>query len=474
MSPAKRDWIGRNLERFEVPGAVVSTVHHGKVEIFPFGVRAAGEGGEISDTTAFSIASCSKAFTAATVAALVEQGELGFDDLVQPFLPAFELDEPWLTEHVTLRDLLGMRLGLISPGVYGHGANRNVSASTILSKVGKLQRIAGFREAFTYVNQAYFALAEITSRHTGEEFPTLLRRAVLDPLGLKDTFVEEGLVPTGRDVAMPHARQNGTIAPLPEPQCAGLRGASCVYASGRDAARWLEFHLSGTTAHGTSFLSDPMRRALHSDHVAAPADAALGQNFQTYCMGWLSSDFQGRRIFAHEGGESGARAYTIFCPDEAFGVAIYASLASPEAVKSTAYHLLDQACDQSGIDWAQRFVDIENRNFELTLGGLEDASPVDPEARRPKRLEGTFESAANGLARLVESNEGLMLRFEDAAIYDGLLTPIGGAVYTIRCVHPAMDARMNGHGRVSLRSDTAGKVVELAIPAMAARFARLD
>ena len=64
----------------------------------------------MGDTT-FQLASCSKAYTAASVAILVDRGELNWDDPVRRHLPEFQMHDERLSDIATLRDLLSMRLG---------------------------------------------------------------------------------------------------------------------------------------------------------------------------------------------------------------------------------------------------------------------------------------------------------------------------------------------------------------------------
>ena len=55
--------------------------------------------------TLFAIASTSKAFTAAAVGMLVDEGKVGWDDPVTEHLPGFQLFDPYVTRELTVRDL---------------------------------------------------------------------------------------------------------------------------------------------------------------------------------------------------------------------------------------------------------------------------------------------------------------------------------------------------------------------------------
>ncbi|MGH6949671.1 MAG: serine hydrolase domain-containing protein, partial [Vitreimonas sp.] len=96
-----------------VPGLAIAVVHGDDPPIAQgFGVRRLGRAERVDADTVFDIASLTKSFTAAGAAALVDEGRLAWDDRVVRWLPHVAFSDPWLTEHVTLRDLLSHRTGL--------------------------------------------------------------------------------------------------------------------------------------------------------------------------------------------------------------------------------------------------------------------------------------------------------------------------------------------------------------------------
>src|SRR5436309_14599542 len=99
-------YIREAMKKWEVPGLAIAVVKDGETVLARgYGVCELGKDGKVTKDTVFAIASCTKSFTAACVAMLVEEGKLGWDDPVVKHLPAFELSDPYRTKHVTLRDL---------------------------------------------------------------------------------------------------------------------------------------------------------------------------------------------------------------------------------------------------------------------------------------------------------------------------------------------------------------------------------
>src|SRR5689334_14297444 len=106
-------YVARALKEFEVPGLAVAIVKDGKVELVKgYGVRKLGEPAPVDEQTLFGIASNTKAFTAAALAFLVDEGKISWDDPVIKHLPGFQMYDSYVTREMTVRDLLTHRSGL--------------------------------------------------------------------------------------------------------------------------------------------------------------------------------------------------------------------------------------------------------------------------------------------------------------------------------------------------------------------------
>ena len=105
IEKAQTDW--------EIPGLSVAIVKDGKI-LFEkgYGVMEMGKPAQPDEHTLYAIASNTKAFTAAIIAQLVEEGKISWDDKVQKYLPYFEVYDPTISRMVTVQDLLSHNVGL--------------------------------------------------------------------------------------------------------------------------------------------------------------------------------------------------------------------------------------------------------------------------------------------------------------------------------------------------------------------------
>jgi len=98
---------------WNVPGIAIAIVKDDKVVFAKgYGVRELGKTERVDENTLFAIASNSKAFTTASLAILVDEKKLSWDDKVVKYLPEFQLYDPYVTSEVTIRDLVSHRSGL--------------------------------------------------------------------------------------------------------------------------------------------------------------------------------------------------------------------------------------------------------------------------------------------------------------------------------------------------------------------------
>src|SRR5690606_9442514 len=105
--------IQKTLTTFDVPGMSVGVIKDGKVVYAKgFGVRSLNTKQSMDENTLVGIASNSKGFTATALAILADEGKLNFDDKVTAYIPEFQMYDPYVTQEITIKDLITHRAGL--------------------------------------------------------------------------------------------------------------------------------------------------------------------------------------------------------------------------------------------------------------------------------------------------------------------------------------------------------------------------
>jgi D-alanyl-D-alanine carboxypeptidase len=148
----------------------------------------------------FRIASITKVFVAVVTLQLVEEGRLGLDD------PASRYVADAAAWPVTIRQLLNHTGGVPDFGMAdGFGEqlaarrDRRWTAAEVLALVADKKPAFPAGTGYAYSNTDYVLLGEVIETVTGRGWASEVRRRILDPLELRDTYVA-GFEPRGRPV----------------------------------------------------------------------------------------------------------------------------------------------------------------------------------------------------------------------------------------------------------------------------------
>ena len=99
--------VQKTMQAFNVPGIAVAVVKDDKiVHMKGYGVSSIVTKEKTDENTLFAIASNSKAFTAAALAILVDEGKITWETRVTEIIPEFKLYDPYVTNEFTIKDLL--------------------------------------------------------------------------------------------------------------------------------------------------------------------------------------------------------------------------------------------------------------------------------------------------------------------------------------------------------------------------------
>ncbi len=140
---------------------------------------------------AFQLASLSKPFTAVAVLKLYEANKLSLEDSIQQFFPDF----PY--HGITIQNLLSHRSGLpnytyafMDSVRRGKKYPANLTMMQWFANVKPTPKRYGYpNRSFNYSNTNYLVLAAIVEKVSGVSFEAYLRKHILDPLGMKHTFL---------------------------------------------------------------------------------------------------------------------------------------------------------------------------------------------------------------------------------------------------------------------------------------------
>lgn len=411
--------VNRVMKTFDVPGIAIAVVKDGKVVAARgFGVRKLGEPAKVDGKTLFEIASNSKAFTAAGLAMLVDEGKLAWDDPVTKHLPDFQMYDPYVTRELTVRDLLVHRSGLgLGAGDLLWWPTTNFTTDEIIHKLRYIRPATSFRSSYAYDNLLYIVAGKIIAAKTGKSWGDTMRERILKPVGMSTTTTSLDEHVDNPNVSNAHSKIDGKIAAVKSMPVANAAGAVGINTNAEDIARWMNVLLDGgrvgKDANGKDvrLFSEKQAREMWTAQTPMritepkPPLASTKPNFFAYGLGFQLRDYQGKLVAMHGGALQGFYSKVLLVPEAKLGIAILTNAESGGALNALQYRLLDQYLGvRPQNDWIRAVADVEHEAREKEKARLQKASTTRAASSRPSlplaAYDGEYEDAWYGIATI--------------------------------------------------------------------------
>jgi CubicO group peptidase (beta-lactamase class C family) len=358
--------VERARHEFEIPGVGLAVVKDGRVLIAKgYGVRTLGATTAVDEGTLFAIASNTKAFTAAALGLLAEDGALDWSDPVARRLPGFEMYDPYVSREMTIRDLLTHRSGLgLGEGDLLYFPPSTFTRREIVAKVRALKPASSFRSRYAYDNVLYIVAGEVVSATSGTTWEGFVRDRLLRPLGLADTVPTASEIPAGANAASPHARVDGVVKVVASDDADNIAAAGGIRSSARDMGRWTAALLAAAGG-AKGVLPRRVVEEMWTAQTPIPigdvpaALAPLKPRFLSYGLGFQIRDYHGRRLLTHTGGLAGMVSRVALVPEEGVAIVVLTNQESDGGRDAIAYGALDAALGLPATDWTVPFLDAE-------------------------------------------------------------------------------------------------------------------
>lgn len=303
-----------------VPGMAVAIVKNDTVVYLRcFGVRNTTTNDPVTPDTRFQLASISKTISSASIASMVGNGEISWDDRLEPLNPGFQLSDPWVTGHVTIRDLLMHRTGL--PAYAGDelqeiGYNR----SEIISRLRYIPLTDGFRSSYAYSNIGITMAAEAAARKTGRQWEDFVSGRIFIPAGMMNTSARFADFENAKDHADTYSMTDRTAVAGPLLNDDVNSPAGGVSSTISDMARYARLQLNDGSIDGKQVIA---AAALKETHKPQNIMKTTNTSIVAYDLGWETTAENGMIRLEHGGDlSSGVSTYITLYPEEKMGIVV--------------------------------------------------------------------------------------------------------------------------------------------------------
>jgi CubicO group peptidase (beta-lactamase class C family) len=425
--PADLDeYVGRSMKTFEVPGLALAIVKDGRVVVQKgYGVRKLGEAAPVDENTSFGIGSNTKAFTAAALATLVDQGKISWDDPVYERLKGFAMYDPYVSKEMRIRDLLCHRSGLgLGEGDLMFWPHTTFTRDEVVYRLRYLKPKSSFRTTYAYNNLMFVTAGQVVAEVSGKTWDDYLREKIFLPLGMNNTNTTATAFREGGDWAAPHSKVDGKLQPIPIENLDNAGPAGSINSSVADMSKWMLLQLNRGKIPGTDtrVFSEQSSREMWAQQMIVPVRPPpedlknLQAHFSGYGMGWGLRDYKGRKLVGHSGGVAGYVTRVMLVPEENLGVVILTNAEEDAAFEAVLYHVLDSYLGGPTEDYIAIFKMLEDKQRKEADETISKAAQVRAGDSKPslplEKYEGNYSDPWYGRVTIHSENGGLVLNFE--------------------------------------------------------------
>lgn len=474
-------YVRQVMHDWHTPGLAIAVVKDGKVVLARgYGVRQHGRSGKVDANTLFDIGSNTKAFTVAALGTLVSAGKLSWHTRVVDELKGFQLSSPYVTDEITLRDLLTHRSGYCDPGDAWYTSN----AATIIHRIRYQRPQYGFRTTFCYNNVQYLIASRFIPAVTGKSWNSYVTTHVFQPLKMTRTVTTEAGVNASTDVAAPHGMEDGRVVVIRRYWPHNMDVFSAVggiWSSAEDMSHWLQMLLADGRFDGKTVIDPNVIRAMETPQMLIQSDTEIGGvirrwvpggHIYTYGFGLFVQDYHGHELVWHAGDIDGMASALALVPDAHLGVVVLSNM------------------NQSGGRFAisarvlQSMLGLPQHDLEPTL--LADAQKAQANAHAEKKkladtrvtgekpplpladYAGTYKDDLDGTAHVVLTKGHLVLRLGNPD-FTGDLAPWHSNTFRVTWRY-----HFYGADYVTFHVNALGKSTQISLAQLSLHFERSE
>ncbi|MBU4237853.1 MAG: serine hydrolase [Alphaproteobacteria bacterium] len=427
-----------------------------------YGVKLQGKPARADEHTLFAIASNTKNVTAAALAILVDEGKVAWDAPIRTYLPGFTLSDPYIGEHITVRDTLSHRAGFgLGAGDLLFWPNSDRTRAEVLAQAAFVPIEDGFRARYHYCNLMFVVAGAVIEAVSGLTWEDFIQTRILDRVGMSETVPLARLADPARS-ALPHGRvgpplrYQGAMTPIAASivevwnwDSAAAAGGICTTPT--DWAKWIAVRLNdGLLPDGTRLFSEAAAREMFKPNIivgSSPGPTAELPNraiASTYAMGLQVQDYRGERLISHGGGSPGGISATVLIPGRKTGFSIFSNAEESFLLRALRSGIADLCMGKVDVDWIADSKRLEAEGAAKSIAaaaeidakqaaGAAPSMPLDAYVgtwRDPWYGDITIERKTEGRGR--NRKTGLWLSFTHTPALKGWLEPYDGETFRTR------------------------------------------
>ncbi len=456
ISSAQIDSLAElTLKTFDVPGIAVALVKDGKIiHAKGYGVRSLNNKLPVDENTLFGIASNSKAFTAAALGMMVDEGKLKWDDKVIDHIPTFRMYDPYVTDAFTVRDLLTHRsgLGLGAGDLMFFPDGNKFTKEEMISNIRYLKQVSGFRTQYDYDNNMYIVAGEVLARVSGMSWEDFIEQKIMQPIGFTTSKASWGRVHNNPNIIDAHVPFNGKVQAIAHDWSENANAAGGIMSNLTDLSKWVILQMNNGK-YGEGLSKKLFSEEVHDEMWAPQTIIRVGgpgqynTHYASYGLGWFLNDVKGYKQVSHTGGLLGTVTQITLLPELQLGIIVLTNQQSGAAFTAITNTIKDSYFGIIGKDRVKQYHDNvvkgETDAKKITDGiwkAIDSTQKVNKVKPITSLFTGTYTDKWFGDVYITEKEGSIWFGSEKSPRLTGQMLPYKGSTWIVKWNDRSFDA----------------------------------
>ncbi len=451
------EFVTEAMKEWKVPGLAISIVKDGEVIYSQgYGYRDKEKKLKVTPETLFAIGSCSKAFTAASMGILVDEEKLEWNKPARKYLPSFKLKDAFISERVTVLDLVCHRSGLPRHEFMWYGST--ATREELFNRLQYLELSRDIRASFQYNNLMFMTAGYMVGKIAGTTWEDFVKERIFTPLDMKNSNFSVEDSEKAPDFSFPYWKKDEDVLKIPFRNIDTIGPAGSINSNVTDMANWLLLNLNKGKFGEKQIISEVSLKEIHSPQFIMSRNLQEDLFYSMYGLGWVITAYRGHLLLTHGGGIDGFLAHVSFMPEENIGIVMLTNLSPHPLTRIIPFNIYDRLLGLDQIPWIERVHEQEKKAEEEAEKAQkkkdEDRVLNTTPSHPPEALVGEYENPGYGVFSVVKDGDGLKAK------YNSFEFPLNHYHYNIfEFEYEMFDMTM----KVSFHVDKKGNIGTLAV-----------
>lgn len=387
-------FISTQVKNYNIPGLAIGIIKDNQI-VFKkgYGITSTIDSLPVTTQTVFPIMSCTKAFTAAAIGILVDEGKINWNDKVIKYLPGFKLSDPWITKQLTIADILSHRSGLESyeGDLLWYGTS--YSRKEIVKRIQYSPIRNNFRTQYGYNNVMYLVAGLIIERVSGKSWDDFINEKVFFPLSMNSSSSSIAQMIKEKNYALPHL----TDKPISLMSLDNIAPAGGINSNIDDMLKWLQVWINEGVCNGKQLVSKKTFKTITTNKIMLSSTSDEGYGF-----GWNIGFDNGKKVISHGGGLPGYKSFVTIFPEDKTGIVILTNKIT--YLNEELIDVMITYLNTEKMNWQDADRNLTGKNFHFSW----DENNIDTNLRQPvpnlSLYKGLYEDKQYGKASIKEEN----------------------------------------------------------------------